>query len=112
MADTAGFTTLANLAGGSDELDLSNTSGSTDGIKAASFPGPLGWVGESAGRMLHMNIPASEKNNMQQLGTPGRVFTPMPAPRSSSPSTRVNPFAMGAGTREASPGSQIASPGM
>ena len=40
MADYAGFTTLANLAGDSDELEISNTSGSTDGIKAASFPGP------------------------------------------------------------------------
>ena len=92
MADMQGFDTFAALTGGNGELELSNTSDFTDGVRTTAFPGPSP---DDGGKVLNMQMPITEKNNMPQLGNPGGVFVPLPMPRSASPSHRVNPFAMG-----------------
>ena len=105
MADMQGLDSLANLVSGQGELELSNTSGSTDEIRTAAFPGPSP---DAGARVLNMQMPNTEKNAMPQLGNPG-VYVPPLAPRSASPSHRPNPFAMeNQSMRTNSPASRIA----
>ena len=99
------FDSLANLVSGQGELELSNTSGSTDEIRTAAFPGPSP---DAGARVLNMQMPNTEKNAMPQLGNPG-VYVPPPAPRSASPSHKQNPYAMeNQLVRTSSPASRIA----
>ena len=91
MADPRGLDSLANLVAGQGELELSNTSGSTDEIRTPAYQGPSP---DAVGRVLNMNMGTTEKNIMPQLGNPGGYIPPPAAPRSASPSSRSNPFAM------------------
>ena len=107
MADLRGLDSLANLVSGQAELEFSNTSGSTDEIRTPAYHGPSP---DAVGRVLNMQMGITEKNAMPQMGNPGGYIPPA-APRSASPSSRENPYAMeNQPMRASSPASRIARP--
>ena len=105
--DVRGFEQLAGLTN-PGELELSNTSDSTDGVKAAAFAGPS----SDGDRVLAMQMPGTEKTNMQPItpvGTPGRTVAVPHAHRSASPNRNIlDQHNAAMKSRDASPANSIA----
>ena len=105
--DVRAFDQLAALTT-AGELELSNTSDSTDGVKAAAFAGPS----SQGDRVLAMQMPGTEKTNMQPItpvGTPGRTYAVPHAHRSASPNRNIlEQHNAAMKSRDASPANSIA----